>query len=202
MSEVQAPVISLVKDEKVNLTKGNPGMNKLTAGGGWDINAGNSGSYDLDLLAFHLKNDPDTTKYPHGKWLGAKENLAYFNNLKIAGIQLDKDNLTGEGEGDDEKLFIDLAAIPADCDAVMLGVNIYQGKEKSQHFGMVKNAFMRIFDTEPPQKEHIRYDLSEDYSGKTAVLFGKLYRHDGEWKFMALGIGCNGNVQEIVDQFK
>ena len=203
MSEVTAPLVSLVKDQKVDLTKGNPGMNALTAGGGWDINAGNAGSYDLDIMAFYLKNDADTTKYPHGKFASSygKEGIAYFGHMKIAGLQLDKDNLTGAGEGDDERIFIDLSAIPADVDAVMLGVNIYDAKAKAQSFGMVKNAFMRIYDTAAPQKEHVRYDLTEDYSSNTAVLFGKLYRHNGEWKFQALGIGTNGDINEILAQF-
>ena len=190
--------LSLVKDQKVDLTKGNPGLNKVTAGLGWDINGGNASSYDLDAIAFHLKNDPDTAKYPHGKLVGSP---VYFNNKKIAGLELDKDNLTGVGEGDDEKIFIDLSAIPAEVDACMIGVNIYDAKSKGQTFGMVKNAFMRIYDTASGQ-EHLKYDLSEDYSSNNAVLFGKLYRHNGEWKFQALGIGTNGDINEIVAPFK
>ncbi len=197
----EKPVVNAVKGQKVDLTKGNTGLNNVTVGGGWDINAGNAADFDLDLLAFYLKKDADTTKYPHGRITGGTSGLVYFNNKKIAGLELDKDNRDGAGAGDDERIFIDLSQIPADVDAVMIGVNMYQAKEHGQNFGMVQNAFMRIYDTAAPQKEHIRYDLSEDYSANTAVLFGKLYRYEGEWKFQALGIGTNGTIQEIIDQF-
>lgn len=201
MDTTTAPLVSLVKDQKVDLTKGNPGLNNVTVGGGWDVNGGNSGSYDLDLLAFFLKANADTAKYPHGQLVHGAAGIAYFGNKKIAGCELDKDNLTGEGAGDDERIFVDLSAIPADVDAVMFGVNIYQAKQKAQSFGMVQNAFMRIYDTAAPQKEHIRYDLTEDYSGNTAILFGKLYRHNGEWKFQAIGQGVNGDINEVVAPF-
>lgn len=185
--------ISMVKGEKINLTKDNPGLSKLTAGFGWDINAGNASTFDLDGFAIQLVS---------GKFSGEAKHLCYFNNKSIAGCQLDKDNLTGEGEGDDEKIFLDLSAIPADVNEVLLGINIYQADMKKQNFGMVKNAFCRLFDTATPTKEYCKYDLSEDYSTATALIAAKLYRHDGEWKFAALGEGKNGAIVTIANGYK
>lgn len=184
--------ISMVKGQNIPLTKDNPGLTKLTAGFGWDINGGNASTFDLDGFAIQLVG---------GKFSGDKKHLCYFNNKSISGCQLDKDNLTGEGEGDDEKIFIDLAAIPADVDTVLLGINIYEADTKSQNFGMVSNAFTRLFDTATPTVEYCKFDLSEDYSTSTALIAAKLYRKDGEWKFSAVGNGMTGQIDAIAQSF-
>lgn len=185
-----AEELNLVKGAKVELTKTNPGLTKITIGGGWDV----GDNFDLDLSAYLIGAD--------GK-LGAMSNVVFFGAKKHASgaVELDKDNLTGVGEGDDEKIFVDLAKIPADRNEVYFGINIYQAVERRQNFGMVKNAFIRAFN---PLDNAVlaKYDLSEDYSTATGVLAAKIYRHNGEWKFQALGEKLNGTINDIAKKFQ
>ena len=119
-----------------------------------------------------------------------KEDLVYFGNLNhmTGTVQHMGDNLTGAGDGDDEQIVIDLASMPAEYDRIVLVVNIYQALKRNQHFGLIENAFIRIVDQRTNQ-EICRYDLTENYSGMTAMIFGEVYRHNGEWKFNAIGQG-------------
>jgi tellurium resistance protein TerD len=181
--------LNLEKGARVDLTKNNGGITKLVVGLGWDVNGGNAGSFDLDSMAFHMKED---------KLHGATAGIAFFGNKEIAGVKLDKDNLTGAGDGDDEKLFVDLAAVPLEVDALMIGVNIYQAASKHQNFGMIRNAYMRIFNPET-QEVYVKYDLTEDYSTATAIKIAKIYRKDGEWKVLGVGEGTTGSVQDIAN---
>ncbi len=182
--------LNLVKGQKVDLNKGNEGLATVVVGLGWDINQGNSGSFDLDAFAIPLHD---------GKYTGAHKPV-FFGNLTGPGIKHNGDNLTGEGAGDDEQIEITLASIPADVDQVILAVNIYQAASKHQNFGMVQNAFIRIVD-KATNTELMRYDLSEDYGSFTGVVFARLYRHDGFWKTEAIGQGKNGDINEIAATF-
>lgn len=185
--------LNLTKGDRLDLTKNAPGQAKFTVGLGWDTKKPEAGGseVDLDAFALHLKGD---------KLFGGKEGIAFFGNKKIAGVELDKDNLTGEGEGDDEKLFLDLSAVPAEVDAVVIGVNIYEATSRNQKFGMVNSAYMRIINPET-NDVYIKYDLTEDFSSATGVVLAKIYRHEGEWKVYGIGEGKNGTVQDFANAF-
>lgn len=185
--------LNLQKGERVDLTKTNPGLKLANVGLGWDINAGNSGTFDLDAFAFSLKAS---------KLKGSlAESVCYFGNKTLVGVQHGGDNLTGAGDGDDETIKIDLAAVPADVDEILIGVNIYQAASKRQNFGMVNNAFIRVYDADT-KAELVKFDLTEDYSAFTGVIAGSLYRKDGEFKFKAVGSGINGDIDAIATPFK
>ncbi len=182
--------ISLQKGQKVSLSKENAGLSKVVIGLGWDeVQKGKGGFFakkpkpiDCDASALLLINGRLTNK----------EDIIYFGNLrhKSGTIQHMGDNLTGAGEGDDEQIIVDLANVPAEYDRIVLVVNIYQAVQRNQHFGMVENAFIRLVDGRN-NNEMCRYNLTENYSGMTAMIFGEVYRHNGEWKFNAIGQGTN-----------
>lgn len=194
--------LDLVKGGRVDLTKDKPGLTKVVVGLGWDINGGNADAFDLDAMAFHLKDGKlhgeMMAKVIDGNERQVHSGISYFGNKEIAGVGLDKDNRTGEGEGDDEKMFVDLAAIPLEVTEVLIGVNIFQADIKHQNFGMVNNAYMRIINPET-QEVYVKYDLTEDYSTSTAIKIAKIYRKDGEWKVQGIGEGATGNVQDIAN---
>jgi len=187
--------VSLEKGAKVDITKGT-GLTKLAMGLGWDVNEGkklNNESFDLDAFAAVLKG---------GKSYNGTESLCFFGKLTTAeGLAHSGDNLTGAGDGDDEVLQIDLSKVPADADEIVFAVNIYKADERKQNFGMVDNAFIRCFDPSTPNDSLAKYDLSEDFSGNTGVIMGKLYKKDGEWKFQALGEAKNGNINQIFQAY-
>ncbi len=186
--------ISLTKGQKIDLTKGNPGLSKILVGLGWDVNKYDGGSaFDLDASAFLLN--------ANGKLQDPKD-MVFFNNLKHSSGSVihTGDNLTGEGEGDDEQIKVDLSKIPASVEKIDFTVTIYEADSRKQNFGQVSNAFIRIVD-ESNGKELIRYDLGEDFSVETAVVVGELYRHSGEWKFSAIGSGFKGGLQALRNNF-
>ena len=168
--------ISLSKGQKVDLTKKNPGLKKIMVGLGWDVNAFDSGAdFDLDAAAFMLG--------ANGKCPTEKE-FIFYGNLKHASESVVHmgDNLTGEGDGDDEQIMIDLLKIPANIERIAFTVTIYDAEARRQNFGQVSNSYIRLVD-ESNEVELIHYDLGEDFSIETAVVVGELYRHNGEWKF-------------------
>ena len=186
--------ISLQKGQKVSLSKESAGLGKVVVGLGWDEAPGNSGGGGfLSALFGAPKQDIDCDAsailLQDGKLRG-KDDVVYFGNLRHSSgtVQHMGDNLTGAGEGDDEQIVIDLAAIPERYDRIVIVVNIYQGLQRHQHFGMIQNAFARIVDSRN-NRELCRYNLTENYSGQLALIFGEIYRHDGEWKFSAIGQG-------------
>ncbi len=186
--------INLTKGQKVDLTKGNPGLTKIMVGLGWDVNAYDSGAaFDLDASAFLLGDD--------GKCPTEKE-FIFYGNLTHASeaVQHMGDNLTGEGEGDDEQILVDLGKIPANISKVAFTVTIYDSDARGQNFGQVSNSFIRIVD-ESNGQELIRYDLGEDFSIETAVVVGELYRHNGEWKFNAIGSGFQGGLAALCGHY-
>lgn len=180
----------LVKGEKVDLTKSAPGLKKVAFAAGWDINqAAGGASYDLDIFAVALGAD--------GKPLSGPQVTFFGNKTGIPGVELDGDNLTGEGDGDDETITVTLASVPSDVQSLLLAVNIYQAVERGQRFGMVQNSYIRAYDADT-NTEAIRYDLNEDFGSNTGVILGKAYRHNSEWKFEAIGTGVNGDINQII----
>ncbi len=186
--------INLTKGQKVDLTKGNPGLKKLMVGLGWDVNAFDSGAdFDLDAAAFMLG---DNGKCPTEKEFIFYGNLTHPSEaLKHMG-----DNLTGEGEGDDEQIFVDLSKIPSNVSKVAFTVTIYEAESRGQNFGQVSNSFIRIVD-ESTGQELIHYDLGEDFSIETAVVVGELYKYNGEWKFNAIGSGFQGGLAALCGHY-
>lgn len=186
--------VSLAKGQKVDLTKGNPGLSKIVVGLGWDTNKYDGGfDFDLDAAAFLLAGS--------GK-VAADSDFVFYGNLKHAsgGVEHMGDNLTGEGDGDDEQIKVDLSKIPASIEKIDFTVTIYDAEERRQNFGQVSNAFIRIVD-DSNGNELIRYDLGEDFSIETAVVVGELYRHNGEWKFNAIGSGFGGGLKALCQNF-
>lgn len=186
--------VSLTKGQKVDLTKGNPGLSKLLVGLGWDVNKYDGGSaFDLDAAAFLLTGS--------GK-VSSDADFVFYGNLKHAsgGVEHLGDNLTGEGEGDDEQIKVNLSAVPASVEKIDFTVTIYEAEERRQNFGQVSNAFIRVVD-EATGTELIRYDLGEDFSIETAVVVGELYRHNGEWKFNAVGSGFQGGLEALCKNY-
>lgn len=193
--------VSLKKGQKVSLSKENAGLSRIIIGLGWDeasqkkrfFFAPKTQAIDCDASAILLQN---------GKFINNTD-LVYFGNLshKTGTVCHMGDNLTGVGAGDDEHIMIDLSAIPAQYDRVVIVVNIYQAVERKQHFGMIQNAFCRVIDGRTNQ-EMCKYNLTEDYSGMTAMIFGEVYRNNGEWKFNAIGQGTKDTgLGELAKRF-
>lgn len=186
--------ISLKKGEKVDLTKGNPGLSKVIVGLGWDTNKYDGGfSFDLDAAAFVLGAD--------GK-VRSDADFIFYNNLqdKSGSITHLGDNLTGEGEGDDEQVKIELSSVPAEVERISFTVTIHEAEERAQNFGQISNSFIRVVSEESGE-ELIRYDLGEDFSVETALVVGELYRHKDEWKFNAIGSGFQGGLFALCKNF-
>ena len=182
--------ISLQKGQKVDLTKGNPGLKSIMIGLGWDVNRYDGGAeFDLDASAFLLG---ENGKCP------TTDEFIFYGNLKHSSGAVEHmgDNLTGEGEGDDEQINVDLALVPANIQKIAFTVTIYESDARRQNFGQVSNSYIRILDTVTNQ-EIIRYDLGEDFSIETAIVVGEIYRHNGEWKFNAIGSGFQGGLAAL-----
>lgn len=182
--------VNLQKGQKVDLTKGNPGLKHIMVGLGWDVNQYDGGSdFDLDAAAFLLN---ESGKAPSG------EDFIFYNNLKHSSEAVEHmgDNLTGEGEGDDEQIKVDLTKIPANIARIAFTVTIFDAESRRQNFGQVSNSYIRIVD-EDTNQEIIHFDLGEDFSIETAVVVGEIYRHGGEWKFNAIGSGYQGGLAAL-----
>jgi tellurium resistance protein TerD len=186
--------ISLKKGQKVDLTKTNPGLTNVIVGLGWDTNKYDGGAaFDLDAAAFLVGSN--------GK-VSADNDFIFYNNPKDSAGSVTHlgDNKTGEGEGDDEQIRIELNKVPASVEKINFTVTIHEAVERSQNFGQVSNAFIRILN-ENNNEELIRYDLSEDYSIETAVVVAELYRNNNEWKFSAVGSGFEGGLNALCSNF-
>jgi tellurium resistance protein TerD len=185
--------ISLQKGGNVNLSKEAPSLKKLVIGLGWDPRATDGAAFDLDGSAFLLKTD--------GK-VRSDADFIFYNNLKSTDGSVTHmgDNTSGSGAGDDEKITIDLAMVPADIEKITIGVTIHEAEARKQNFGMVSKAYIRCLDANG-DKEIARYDLSEDSSTETAMIFGEIYRHNGEWKFKAIGQGFAGGLAPLARSF-
>jgi tellurium resistance protein TerD len=186
--------ISLQKGQKVDLTKGNPGLSKILVGLGWDTNKYDGGAaFDLDAAAFLLGENGKVT---------VDTDFVFYNNLKhpSGAVVHQGDNLTGTGDGDDEQIKIDLSKVPANVHKIDFTVTIHDADKRKQNFGQVSNAFIRVVD-EAGNKELIRFDLGEDYSVETAVVVAELYRAAADWKFNAIGSGFSGGLAALATNF-
>lgn len=185
--------VSLSKGGNVSLTKEAPGLTAVTIGLGWDIRTTTGTDFDLDASAI-LTN-------AEGK-VSSDQAFVFFNNLKSpdGSVEHTGDNTTGEGEGDDEQLKVNLVGVPADVTKIVFPVSIYEAENRQQSFGQVRNAFIRVVNQANDQ-EIARYDLSEDASTETAMVFGELYRHGEEWKFRAIGQGYASGLRGIAQDF-
>jgi tellurium resistance protein TerD len=185
--------ISLKKGGNVSLTKTTPGLKKIFVGLGWDARTSDGAAFDLDASLF-MTNESGKVR--------SNDDFIFFNNLtsKCGSVEHMSDNVTGIGEGDDEIIRINLSLIPADIARLSVTVTIYDADTHKQNFGMVSRAFIRVVNEENGQ-EIARYDLSEDYSMETTMVFGEIYRHGGEWKFKAVGQGYAGGLDVMAQQF-
>ena len=185
--------ISLQKGGNVNLSKEAPGLKKVVIGLGWDPRASDGAAFDLDGSAFLQKADAKVR---------GDSDFIFYNNLKSTdgSVIHAGDNTTGGGDGDDEKLTIDLAAVPAEIDKVSFCVTIHEAEQRKQNFGMVAKAYIRCLNGDG-NAELARYDLSEDGSTETAMIFGELYRAGSEWKFRAIGQGFKGGLGPLARSF-
>lgn len=187
-------VVSLAKGQKVDLTKTNPGLQKVMIGLGWDTNKYDGGhDFDLDTSIF-LLDETGKVKDP--------SDFVFYNNTTggNGSVVHSGDNLTGDGDGDDEVVYVTLNEVPAAIQKITFTVTIHEAESRNQNFGMVSNAFIRIVNDANGQ-ELIRYDLGEDFSIETALVVGELYRHGGEWKFSAIGSGYQGGLAALCNDF-
>ncbi|MEU5805422.1 MULTISPECIES: TerD family protein [unclassified Streptomyces] len=185
--------VSLSKGGNVSLTKAAPNLTAVLVGLGWDARTTTGVDFDLDASAI-LTND-------QGK-VTSDSNFVFFNNLKSpdGSVEHTGDNLTGEGEGDDEAIKVNLAGVPADVAKIVFPVSIYEADSRQQSFGQVRNAYIRVVN-QADNTELARYDLSEDASTETAMVFGELYRNGAEWKFRAIGQGYASGLAGIARDF-
>lgn len=186
--------ITLAKGQKVDLTKTNPGLKNIIVGLGWDVNKYDGGfSFDLDTAAFLTGANGKVT---------ADTDFVFYNNLRHPSGSVTHlgDNLTGAGDGDDEQIKVSLDQVPTNIEKIAFTVTIHEAMQRSQNFGQVSNSYIRVMD-ESNGTELIRYDLGEDFSIETAIVVGELYRHNGEWKFNAIGSGYQGGLAALCNNF-
>lgn len=184
--------ISLNKGGRLSLNKEAPGLTKVLIGLGWDARATDGSAFDLDASAFLLNAD--------GK-VRSEADFIFYNQLKSAcgSVEHTGDNLTGAGEGDDEVIKVDLSQVPAEVQKIAFTVTIHEAEARKQNFGQVGNAYIRVVNADN-NTEITRYDLAEDASTETAMIFGELYRHSGEWRFTAVGQGYAGGLAAMCKQ--
>jgi tellurium resistance protein TerD len=185
--------VSLTKGGNVSLTKEAPGLTAVLVGLGWDARTTTGTDFDLDASAIMLKAD--------GKVVSDSPFIFFNNKVSPEGsVEHTGDNTTGEGDGDDEAIKVNLATVPAEVDKVVFPVSIYEAESRSQGFGQVRNAFIRIVN-QAGGGEIARYDLTEDASTETAMVFGELYRNGAEWKFRAVGQGYASGLAGIARDY-
>lgn len=188
--------VSLTKGQRVSLEKVAPGLSEVFIGLGWDVKSTDTGyDFDLDSSLFLLGKNEKLISDSH---------FIFYNNLTSPdsdkSVQHLGDNLTGIGEGDDEVIKINLKKVPADIQKIVVTVTIHEAQQRSQNFGQVQNAFVRVVNAETKQ-EAVRYDLVEDYSIETALIMAELYRKDSEWRLNAVGAGYQGGLQSLLDRY-
>jgi tellurium resistance protein TerD len=189
--------VSLAKGQRVSLDKVAPGLTNVFVGLGWDVKVVDSGlDFDLDASVFLVGANEKLVSDKH---------FIFYNNLTSPdpskSVEHTGDNLTGAGDGDDEVIKVNLPAVPADIDKIIITVTIHDAQARGQNFGQVQNAFVRIVNSQT-NEEVVRYDLVEDYSIETALIMAELYRKDGEWRLNAVGSGYQGGLQSLLDRYQ
>ncbi|MEH7418193.1 TerD family protein [Neobacillus drentensis] len=201
--------INLQKGQRVDLTKGNPGLTKIMVGLGWDpVQSGGGGKLFGGLFgggasSSNVDCDASVIMLGANDKLQNNKDVIYFGNLKSndGSVQHSGDNLTGDGDGDDEQIMIDLSRVPANIQKLVFVVNIYDCVKRKQHFGMIQNAFIRVVNPTTNQ-ELLHYNLTDNYSGLTCLVTGEIYRHGNDWKFAAIGSGTNAaSLSEVVRSY-
>lgn len=212
MDEVIELAINLQKGQRVDLTKGNPGLSKIMVGLGWDPvdSRGEKGGKGFFGSLFgggnaapNIDCDASVLLLSENEKLTNQKDVIYFGNLKSkdGSVEHSGDNLTGDGDGDDEQIFIELSKIPANIHKIVFVVNIYDCVKRKQHFGMIHNAYIHI-QNPSTREDLIRYNLSDDYSGKTSLIVGEIYRNGSDWKFAAIGNGTSATgLNELVRSY-
>lgn len=187
-----AESVNLSKGAKVDLTKTNPGLEQLCIGLGWDVNKGNGSAFDLDAFVIALD---DQNK-------AVTDGICYYGRLTVLNESVlhSGDNLTGVGDGDDETVTVYLDKVPANVQKLVIAANIYEAATRNQNFGQVRSAFVRCYDG-VTKNEMMKYDLGEEYSTFQGVVFGEVYRHNGEWKFGAVSNGFNGTINDMLQMY-
>lgn len=200
--------ISLTKGQKISLTKDNPGLTKVIVGLGWDTNKyDGGGDFDLDAMGFMMNSNgkcprddcfvgPFQEDAQGNLLVGITKDSNGWAHFEQDSIIYTGDNRTGNGEGDDERIIVDLTKIPSDIERIEFAINIWSG----QNFGQVDNAYIRVLNEENSE-EILRYDLNEDFSIETAVVTGALYKHNGEWKFDAIGSGYQNGLKALCESY-
>lgn len=185
--------LSLEKGQNISLSKVDPGLQNVIVGLGWDARSTDGQPFDLDASIFMVN---ETEKVPSNGY------FVFYNQAKspCGSIIYSGDNLTGDGDGDDETLTVNLSSVDPQVKSLFITVTIHQAEERKQNFGQVRNAFVRLVNQDTG-REVVRFDLSEDYSIETAMIFGELYRHNGEWKFRAIGQGLSGGLLGLCQQY-
>lgn len=188
-------ILNLQKNDFLDLSKVESTLKNIRVSAGWDVNRGWGSDYDLDLCAILLGDD--------GHLVHGSKSVVYYGSKKAPGVQLDHDNLTGEGDGDDENMFFDFSRISPEVKQIIVCVVIYQARSRDQSFKAVKNAYVRLVDQDVrPEKEICRYDLTEDGKNATAVKFASLERNPSGWSFKAIGEYDEASISDIEDQYR
>lgn len=185
-------LLNLKKNDMLDLTKVAPSLRNVILGAGWDA-AVRGATLDLDIAAFLLDGNDRVANI--------STDVIYFNNMSSTGIRLEGDNLTGDGEGDDERIDIDLSIIPSNISRIVFFVTIYNAEAKKQTFGMVNNSYVRLLDADNNEKEVLRYELKGKYSTDTALTFAELIREGRGWTFHAIGEGSVGDLNTLLSRY-
>ena len=184
-------ILNLQKNDVLDLTKREPGLTKVTLGAGWDV-AQTGQDFDLDIAAFLLDANGKIDRHR------ALEHVVFFNNMSVPGVQLMGDNRTGAGDGDDEEIRLDLSLIPAHVSKVVFIVTIFESAARRQTFGMVENSYVRLVNPLKGDQEICRFNLREQGSTGTAVIFAELYRDGSDWRFKAIGDTKTGDLNNLL----
>ena len=185
--------ISLTKGQNVSLSKTDPSLKNVLVGLGWDARSTDGQGFDLDASVFMATENGKVPSDRH---------FIFYNQLVslCGGVEHTGDNLTGDGDGDDESVIVRLDKVESNIKSLFITVTIHDAEARRQNFGQVSNAFVRIVNNDTSD-EIVRFDLSEDYSTETAMVFGEIYRHNGEWKFRAIGQGYTGGLYSLCQQY-
>ena len=185
--------ISLTKGQNISLSKTEPSLKNVLVGLGWDARSTDGQDFDLDASVFMATENGKVPSDRH---------FIFYNQLvsPCGGVEHTGDNLTGDGDGDDESVIVRLDKVESNIKSLFITVTIHDAEARRQNFGQVSNAFVRIVNNDTSD-EIVRFDLSEDYSTETAMVFGEIYRHNGEWKFRAIGQGYKGGLYSLCQQY-